>query len=108
MSSLIFLFVLRLYLLLLLSKDAKEGIGCNFHRSLYSYFALIFIIASLQRRERRYQMRDNGDDGVLEVRRGTIVKQVMPYIASNSTSRRLDEAYGALSLGQYDALYRVA
>lgn len=53
-------------------------------------------------------MRDNGDDGVLEVRRGTIVKQVMPYIASNSTSRRLDEAYGALSLGQYDALYRVA
>ena len=67
-------------------------------------------------------MRDNGDDGVLEVRRGTIVKLVasdisttnsfslrkacdklglcvmMPYIASNSTSRRLDEAYGALSL----------
>lgn len=28
-------------------------------------------------------MRANGDDGVLEVRRGTIVKQVMPYIASN-------------------------
>ena len=27
-------------------------------------------------------MRDNGDDGVLEVRRGTIVKQVMPYIAT--------------------------
>ena len=27
-------------------------------------------------------MRDNGDDGVLEVRRGTIVKQMMPYIAS--------------------------
>ena len=27
-------------------------------------------------------MRDNGDDGVLEVRRGTIVKQIMPYIAS--------------------------
>ena len=44
-------------------------------------------------------MRDNGDDGVLEVRRGTIVKQVMPYIASNSTSRRLDKVYGALSLG---------
>ena len=67
-------------------------------------------------------MRDNGDDGVLEVRRGTIVKLVasdisttnsfslrkacdklglcvmMPYIASNSTSRRLDKVYGALSL----------
>lgn len=27
-------------------------------------------------------MRANGDDGVLEVRRGTIVKQMMPYIAS--------------------------
>lgn len=27
-------------------------------------------------------MQDNGDDGVLEVRRGTIVKQMMPYIAS--------------------------
>lgn len=51
-------------------------------------------------------MRDNGDDGVLEVRRGTIVKQVMPYIASNSTSRRLDEAYGALSLGLFIASLR--
>lgn len=27
-------------------------------------------------------MRANGDDGVLEVRRGTIVKQIMLYIAS--------------------------
>ena len=72
-------------------------------------------------------MRDNGDDGVLEVRRGTIVKLVasdisttnsfslrkacdklglcvmMPYIASNSTSRRLDKVYGALSLGLFIA-----
>lgn len=52
-------------------------------------------------------MRANGDDGVLEVRRGTIVKQVMPYIASNSTSRRLDEAYGALSLGQSSMVFTV-
>ena len=52
-------------------------------------------------------MRDNGDDGVLEVRRGTIVKQVMPYIASNSTSRRLDEAYGALSLVQLRMVFTV-
>lgn len=52
-------------------------------------------------------MRANGDDGVLEVRRGTIVKQVMPYIASNSTSRRLDEAYGALSLGQSSMVFAV-
>lgn len=50
-------------------------------------------------------MRNNGDDGVLELRRGTIVKQVMPYIASNSTSRRLDEAYGALSLGLFIASF---
>lgn len=52
-------------------------------------------------------MRANGDDGVLEVRRGTIVKQVMPYIASNSTSRRLGEAYGALSLGQSSMVFTV-
>ena len=51
-------------------------------------------------------MRDNGDDGVLEVRRGTIVKQMMPYIASNGTSRRLDKAYGALSLGLFIASLR--
>lgn len=66
------------------SPKTREKVSDAIHHTLYSYLASMIYYFFCFPPKTREKVLDasNGDDGVLEVRRGTIVKQMMPYIAS--------------------------
>ena len=57
-SIVLYIVALRLYLLLLLpSKDAKESIRCNLHRTLYSFLHLYLLLLPLPSKDAREGIR---------------------------------------------------